>query len=110
MRRGLRTNDRFFDPVCPGAVLPKSHRRPEVYPIFEEQEFSPYLKEHVFDKPSENGTFNLEQLDLTAFEMKHVLPANMPKAVKRVHANWAEGFNAKVKKIAAASKCVRTFF
>lgn len=28
MRRGLRTNDRFFDPVCPGAVLPKSHRRP----------------------------------------------------------------------------------
>ncbi len=43
---------------------------PEIYPIFEEQEFSPYLKEHVFDKLSENGTFNLEQLDLTAFEMK----------------------------------------
>ena len=83
---------------------------PEIYPIFEEQEFSPYLKEHVFDKLSENGTFNLEQLDLTAFEMKHVLPANMPKAVAQVHANWAEGFNAKVKKIAAASKCVRTFF
>lgn len=59
---------------------------PEVYPIFEEQEFSPYLKEHVFDKLSENGTFNLEQLDLTAFEMKHVLPANMPKAVKQVQA------------------------
>lgn len=46
----------------------------------------------------------------TSFEMKHVLPANMPKAAKRVHANWVEGFNAKVKKIAAASKCVRTFF
>lgn len=28
MRRGLRTNDRFFDPVCSGVVLPKSHRRP----------------------------------------------------------------------------------
>ncbi len=83
---------------------------PEIHPIFEEQEFSPYLKEHVFDKLSENGTFNLEQLDITAFEMKHVLPANMPKAVKRVHANWAEGFNAKVRNTAAASKCVRTFF
>lgn len=56
---------------------------PEIYPTFEEQEFSPYLKEHVFDKLSENGTFNLEQLDLTSFEMKHVLPANMPKAAKR---------------------------
>ena len=22
---------------------------PEIYPIFEEQEFSPYLNEHVFD-------------------------------------------------------------
>ena len=83
---------------------------PEVYPIFAEQEFSPYLKEHVFDKLSENGTFNLEQLDLTAFEMKHVLPANMPKAVKRVYANWAESFNAKIKDTAAASKCTRTFF
>ena len=83
---------------------------PKVYPIFEEQEFSPYLKEHVFDKLSENGTFNLEQLDLTAFEMKHVLPANMPKAVAQVHANWAESFNAKVRNTAAASKCVRTFF
>ena len=83
---------------------------PEIHPIFEEQEFSPNLKEHVFDKLSENGTFNLEQLDITAFEMKHVLPANMPKAVKRVHANWAEGFNAKVRNTAAASKCVRTFF
>ena len=57
---------------------------PEVYPIFEEQEFSPYLKEQVFDKLSENGTFNLEQLDLTAFEMRHVLPTNMPKAVAQV--------------------------
>ena len=44
------------------------------------------------------------------FEMKHVLPANMPKAVKRVHANWAEGFNAKVKNTAATSKCTRVFF
>lgn len=25
---GLRTNDRFIDPVCSGVVLPKSHRRP----------------------------------------------------------------------------------
>ena len=83
---------------------------PEVYPLFEEQGFSPYLKEHVFDKLSETGTFNLEQLDITAFEMKHVLPANMPKAVKQVHANWAESFNAKVKKIAATSKCTRVFF
>ena len=74
---------------------------PEVYP---------YLKEHEFDKLSENGTFNLEQLDLTAFEMKHVLPANMPKAVKRVYAGWAESFNAKVKNTAAASKYTRTFF
>lgn len=83
---------------------------PEVYPIFEEQEFSPYLKEHVFDKLSENGTFNLEQLDLTAFEMKHVLPANMQKAIQQAHTGWAESFNAKVKKITAASKCTRTFF
>lgn len=83
---------------------------PEVYPIFEEQEFSSYLKEHVFDKLSETGTFNLEQLDLTAFEMKHVLPANMPKAVKRVYVGWAESFNAKVKNTAATSKCTRTFF
>ena len=82
----------------------------EIYPIFEEQEFSPYLKEHVVDKLSENATFNLEQLDLTAFEMKHVLPANMPKAVKQVYTGWAESFNAKVKNTAAASKCVRTFF
>lgn len=83
---------------------------PEVYPIFEEQEFSPYLKEQVFDKLSENGTFNLEQLDLTAFEMRHVLPTNMPKAVAQVHAGWAESFNAKVKNTAAASKYTRTFF
>ena len=83
---------------------------PEGYPIFEEQEFSPYLKEHVFDKLSENGTFNLEQLDLAAFEMKHVLPANMPKAVKQVHANCAESFIDMVKKIAAPSKCARTVF
>ena len=83
---------------------------PEIYPIFEEQEFSPYLKEQVFDKLSENGTFNLEQLDLAAFEMKHVLPTNMPKAVKRVYVGWAESFNAKVKNTAATSKCTRTFF
>lgn len=83
---------------------------PEIYPIFEEQEFSSYLKEHVFDKLSETGTFNLEQLDLTAFEMKHVLPANMPEAVKQVYANWAESFNAKVKNTAATSKCMRVFF
>ena len=107
MRRRRRINDRFIDPLCPGDVLPKGYRRPGG---LEEQEFSPYLKEQVFDKLSENGTFNLEQLDLTAFEMRHVLPTNMPKAVAQVHANWAEGFNAKVKKIAAASKCARTFF
>lgn len=83
---------------------------PEVYPIFEEQEFSPYLKEHVFDKLSENGTFNLEQLDLTAFEMKHVLPSNMQKAIQQAHTGWAESFNAKVKNAAAASKCTRAFF
>ena len=64
----------------PDLFFQRAIAAPEIYPIFEEQEFSPYLKEHVFDKLSENGTFNLEQLDLTAFEMKHVLPANTPRS------------------------------
>lgn len=96
-----------FDPK---RFFQRAAAAPELYPVFEEREFSPYLKEHVFDKLSQTGVFDLEQLDLAAFEMKHVLPANMPEAVKRVHAGWAEGFNAKVKNTAAASKRTPMFF
>lgn len=83
---------------------------PERYPLFDEQEFSAYLDEHVFAPLRDNGSFELASLDLAAFEMKHVLPANMQGAFENVQRSWARSFSARVKKIAPAAKTTRSFF
>lgn len=100
------TSIRFIPEMfCQRAII-----APKNYSLFEEREFSLYLKASVFDKLSETGTFDLEKLDLAAFEMKHVLPVNMRSAVKNVYAGWAEGFNAKIRKAPATSNRTHTFF
>lgn len=103
----MNTASISFDPAL---FCKRLQAAPELCPLFEEQAYSPYLKEHVFDRLREEGSFELMSLDLNAFEMRHVLPANMGGAVRSVHSSWAQGLNAKLRSIKAQAKPTPAFF
>ena len=85
-------------------------RLPERSVSVEQQTYSSYLKENVFDVFKQGGAIDLTKLDFDAFSFSDVTPDFCQSIAAQNDSGWAQSFNRFVKRVPAASQDEASFF
>lgn len=83
---------------------------PDRNSIFEPEEHSEYLQKNVFDPLIKCGAFDINDVDFSQFELKHVTPNGCAEGYRYVTERWGHGFNKFIKSSPALVSAEGGFF
>ncbi len=83
---------------------------PERTSIFEQEEYSVYLQEKVFDPLSRGESLDIKELDYSAYSLNNVTTDSYAEGHNGILRRWGNGFNSFVKRTPAVVTDERKFF